>query len=470
MVSSRLRPLLALLFAFALVAAACTGDEDATTATDTGDDTTTVTPGTDDDDDDMTDDTAAPADGDQDFAGTSVSITGSERSEEEAGSLQDALNVLSERTGIDITFTGSADWESQINTQVAGGNPPDISIFPQPGKLADFARAGHIVPLPADVAAVSEENWSEDWRAYATVDDQLFATPVKSDVKSLVWFQPARFEENGYQVPESLNELLELTDQMIADGNTPWCVGIESGTATGWPFTDWVEDVVLRLHGPDVYDQWVENEIGFDDERIVEAFEWVNDLWNTPGAVYASGGSIAATSFQDNGRPLVEGQCMMHRQASFFTAFIPEGTAYADGSEGAVDVFYFPGTAEHGDPVLGGGTFAAAFRDAPEVWEVIRFMATAEYAEIRQQAQTDRLGGGLSGFLSAAQGQDPGVYQPIEQSFLQILTGADVFRFDASDMMPAEVGSGTFWSEGTSMVNGQISPQQAAERIEASWP
>jgi len=226
--------------------------------------------------------------------------------------------------------------------------------------------------------------------------------------------------------------------------------------------------MVLRQHGGDVYDQWVSNEIPFDDPQIVESMQTVVDLWSDDN-VFASGGSIAATNFGDNAQPLVDGDCYMHRQASFFAGFFPEGTAFADGSEGAVDVFYFPDI--NGDrPALTAGTYAAAFDDEPATMAVLNYMATADYAQTRQAAQTEFLEGGLSGFLSAAQGQDPGVYQPLEQSFLEILNTSELSRFDASDLMPAAVGAGTFWSEGTSLVNGDTDAGTAATRIQESWP
>jgi alpha-glucoside transport system substrate-binding protein len=196
----------------------------------------------------------------------------------------------------------------------------------------------------------------------------------------------------------------------------------------------------------------------------------VLDLW-TEDNVFASSGTIAATAFQDNGQPLVDGDCFMHRQASFYSAFIPEGTAFADGSEGAVDVFYFPDI--NGDkPVLGAGVLVAAFNERPEVHEMIAYMTSAEFAEARQVAQAGYKGGGtaLSGYLSANPNVDQSVFQPLEQSFLEILSSADIVRFDASDLMPADVGAGTFWTQGTSAVNGDVTAQEAADAIEASWP
>jgi len=449
----------ALPIAFALVAAACGGDDDSTTDT---------TDGGDGNGGDVTLVAEVPVLGD--FGGAEITVTGPERSEEEAGSLQEVLGLFGEANNINITYLGDADWEANIDVQVQGGNPPDISIFPQPGKLADFAREGAIVPLPPEVDAAVKANWPESWVEFGNVDGTQYGVPIKSDLKSLVWYQPARFAENGYEVPETFDEFVALVDQMAADGNRALCVGIESGQATGWTYTDWVEEMVLRQHGAEVYDQWVSNEIPFDDPQIVESMQTVIDLW-TPENVFASGGTIAATSFQDNGQPLVDGQCFMHRQASFFSAFIPEGTPFADGSEGAVDVFYFPDI-DGSKPVLGAGTLAAAFNDGEATMAVLQFMSTAEYAMLRQDAQYRLKGGGgaLSGFLSAAKGQNPSIYQPLEQSFLAILADSAIVRFDASDLMPAAVGAGTFWTEGTSAVNGDITVEEAATRIQASWP
>lgn len=481
MISRRIK-VLAPVLAISLVAAACgdSDDDTAEPAADTAEETGEATGGESDDTAEATaDDTgesAAPAtvpEGGElpETSEDAIIITGPERDESEAGSIQEVLGAWGAENGVEVVYLGDANWEANINVQVAGGNPPDISIFPQPGKLAEFARAGDVVPL-ADVAATATaDNWSEAWTVFGNVDGTQVGVPVKSDLKSLVWYQPARFEAAGYAVPETFDEFTALIDQMLADGGPkPLCVGIESGQATGWTYTDWVEDMVLRQHGPEVYDQWVSHEIPFNDERIVESMQTVLDLW-TEDNVYANSGTIAATAFQDNGGPLVNGDCYMHRQASFYSAFIPEGTAFADGSEDAVDVFYFPDI-DGTKPVLGAGTLAAAFNDRPEVHELLAYMATPDYAEARQKAQQALKGGGnaLSGFLSAVNGQDPSVYQPLEQSFLDILAESEIVRFDASDLMPADVGAGSFWTEGTSAVNGDITAQEAADTIEASWP
>lgn len=444
--------MLASLLSLALIAAACGSDDDETAVLE--DDPAPVT-------------TEAP---EAPLQGTTVIISGPESSDVEAGALQDALDIFGDRTGIDIQYTGARDFSDQINIQISAGNPPDIAIFPQPGKAADFARDGEILPLPARLTEIVNASWPSAWVAFGNVDGTQYSIPTKADLKSLVWYQPDRFEAEGYEVPETWGEFRALIDQMIADGHTPLCVGTESGPATGWLFTDWVEDVMLRLYTAEQYDAWVAGDLLFSSDEVRSAWTEVLDIWNAPGAVFASGGTISATPFQDNTEPLVDGTCLMHRQASFFASFFPAGTAYADGSEGAVDVFYLPAATVEDRPVLAAGTIASAFRDAPEVWAVMEYLASAEYAVERQKAQKARSGNQLSGFLSAALNQDLTYYSPLEQSFLEILNTATVARFDASDLMPAAVGAGTFWTVGTDAVNGQKSIEEATAEIDDSWP
>jgi len=410
--------------------------------------------------------------GNADLKGKEVTVFGSESSDEEAGAMQDALNVLGDQTGMKITFVGARDFEQQINSQVTGGNPPDIAIFPQPGKLRDFATSGDLKDLPDDVLATAKDNWSDSWlKFWQTADGKQVGVPVKSDLKSLVWYSPAAFKAKGYEVPKTKKDFFTLVDTMIANGDTPLCVGIESGPATGWPFTDWVEELILREKGIDFYNDWVSHKVPFNDPAVVAAFKEVSELWAKPKAVYAAGGSIAATPFGDNAQALTDGKCMMHRQANFFASFFPEGTKFGD-AEGAIDTFYFP--SDEGAPVLVAGTSAAAFRDAPEVWAVMNYYASSDYANNRQAAQLKRkgqtAGQDISGFLSAAKGADPNSYSPLEKGFLDVLATGDPAGFDASDQMPGAVGSGTFWQQATALVNGQVTPQAAADTIEASWP
>jgi alpha-glucoside transport system substrate-binding protein len=400
----------------------------------------------------------------------SVTVFGVEDSESEAGAEQAALKQFGDANGIKITYVGRRDFEQQINSQVLGGNPPDIALFPQPGKLAGFAKDGDIKEVPSDVVSAVSSQWDKSYMAFSQVDGKQMGVPLKADLKSLVWYVPSVWEQKGYQVPKTLTEFKSLVDQMIAKGDTPLCVGIESGTATGWPFTDWVEELILREQGIDYYNKWVSHEIPFNDQKVVDTFNEIagpDGIWTKDGAVFAVGGSIAATPFGDNAEPLVQGKCMMHRQANFFAANFPEGTKFGTGP-GEVSTFYFP--ADQGHPVLVGGLQAAAFRDSPEVWKVMQYLGSADYANARQKAQAALVPSGISGFLTGNNKAEASNWSQLEQGFLQTLKTADPAAFDGSDQMPAEVGSGAFWTEGTSFVNGDEDAKTATANIQAAWP
>ena len=458
--------LAAVPIALALVAGACGSDSDE--GSDEGSDTTEATEGTTAEDGSA----AAGADGEtMDFGGAEVTITGSERDDPSVIAINDALNEHFADQNLTVTFAGDADWEANINTQVQGGNPPDISFFPQPGKLADFAADEFVVPVDDAVDAAISEYWSPGLSDVVNFDGVQYGVPVKSDLKGIVFYKPALFEADGYEVPTTFDEFTALVDEMAAaDGPAPLCVGIESGTATGWMFTDWTEDMMLRLWGGDVYDQWISNEVPFDDPMVIEAMQTVKDLWADEN-VFAPGGTISATNF---GAPVAEAHaaddCYMVRHSNFFAGLYPAGTAFADPENpDAIDVFYFPDINGDG-PVLSAGNFAAAFNDDPATMAVMEYLATPEYAQTRQALQSAELEGSLSGFLSASKGQDPSVYQPLEQRFLEILTSAEFVRFDGGDLMPADVGAGSFWSDGTSLVNGDITAEEAGANIQATWP
>ncbi len=461
-----MRRLIALLLALALVAAACGGgttdDETSTTAAPGTEETTTTEAM---EEEPMEEEPME----DVSLEGTTVTVFSSEDGVDEATGIQRALDVFAEENGMSITHTGARDFSDQINAQAVGGNPPDIAMFPQPGKVLDFAAQGFLLPLSAEVDAAVRPQWPAGTLETYSYEGDAYAVQVKTDYKSIVWYNTQVFEDGGYEIPTTLDELVALSNTMIADGQTPWCIGIESGPATGWVFTDWMEDMLLRVEGPEAYDQWTSNELKFDDPRVIAIGNTILDIWNAPGNTYAAGGSIAATAHSaDNGQPLADGTCAMVRQASFFAAFLPEGTPV--GEDGQVNTFYFPNVDTNSKPVLTAGNAAAAFRDAPEVWAVMEYLGSARYAEERQKAQREIKGGDASGFLTANTEVDLSLWNDLEASFIRELATADPARFDGADLMPAAVGSGAFWTEGTSAVNGDKTVEEAFAAIQAAWP
>jgi alpha-glucoside transport system substrate-binding protein len=382
----------------------------------------------------------------------------------EADLLQESWKQFSDCTGIEIDFEGSREFEAQLPVKVDGGNAPDIAIIPQPGMLKRFADAGKLKGLSADTKAMAEQNYPADWLKYATVNGTLYGVPMDSNVKSFVWYSPKTFKDKGYQIPTTWDELIALSDKIAASGEKPWCAGIESGDATGWPATDWIEDLMLRTQTPEVYDQWTTHQIPFNDPKVAAALDRAGSILKNPK--YVNGGygdvkSIATTSFGEGGLTITQGKCTLHRQASFYANQWPKGTKIAE--DGDVFAFYFPAVdPAKGKPVLGGGQFTAAFADRPEVQAVQTYLASGDYSNTRAK---------LGNWISANNKLDiANVANPIDKLSVQVMQDkSSVFRFDGSDLMPAAVGSGTFWKGMVEWINGKDTASTLAG-IESSWP
>ncbi|WP_421726606.1 ABC transporter substrate-binding protein [Bauldia sp.] len=381
--------------------------------------------------------------------------------------VESMLAYFETATGADIQYAGSDSFETQIVIDTQAGSPPNIAVFPQPGLAADLASKDDLVELSDETEAWLEANYAagESWvdlSSYADEngDVELFAFPYKADLKSMVWYVPENFEDAGYEIPETMEELKALTQQIVDDGGVPWCIGIGSGGATGWPATDWVEDLMLRTQPPEVYDQWVTNEIPFNDPRVVEAIEEFG--WFAKNEDFVDGGveSVASIDFRDSPRGLFSSppRCYMHRQASFISSFFPEGTELGADA----DFFYFPAyeSKDLGQPVLGAGTLFAITEDSEAARVFIDWLKTPIAHEV-WMAQ--------SGLLTAHKGANPEAYanDPLRRQG-KILLDATTFRFDGSDLMPGSVGAGSFWTGMVNFIGGE-SAEDVAKANQDQW-
>ena len=405
-------------------------------------------------------------DGAPDLSGQSVTISGPWLAPED-GFFDNMIAYFEEATGADVTYVGSDSFEQQIVIDAEAGAAPNIAVFPQPGLAADLAARGLLTPLPAGMGDWVANNYGAgsswvDLGTYADASgaDQLFGFFYNVNVKSLVWYNPENFEDAGYDIPTTMEELRALTDQIVAEGETPWCIGLGSGAATGWPATDWVEDIMLRTQPADVYDAWTSNEMAFNDPRVVAAIEEFGWFARDDAKVSGGAGAVASTDFRDSPKGLFSSppQCYMHRQASFVPAFFPEDVEFGVDA----DFFYFPSyeSKDLGNPVLGGGTLMAITNASDATSEFMNFLQLPIAHEI-MMAQT--------GFLTPHKGVNLDAYlNDTLRKQGQILIDATTFRFDGSDLMPGGVGAGTFW---TGMVDytGGKDAQTVADEIQASW-
>lgn len=380
---------------------------------------------------------------------------------------ESVIDYFEAATGAVVDYTGSDSFEQQIVIDTEAGSPPNVAVFPQPGLAANLATKGLLVPLDDETKQWVTDNYAagSSWVSLGTFPNQkgeadFFGFFYKADLKSLVWYVPENFEDGGYEVPETMEELKDLTRQIVADGGTPWCIGLGSGAATGWPATDWVEDMMLRTQPPEKYDAWVANDLKFNDPAVVAAIEEFGWFAKNDAFVSGGAGAVASTDFRDSPKGMFTSppKCYMHRQASFIPSFFPEGTELGEDA----DFFYFPAYEgkELGKPVLGAGTVFTITKDSKAARAFIDFLKTPIAHEI-WMAQ--------SGLLTAHKGVNPEAYaNDALRKQGEILLNATTFRFDGSDLMPGKIGAGAFWTGMVDYAGGEDA-KAVADSIQNTW-
>lgn len=401
------------------------------------------------------------ADGDKEV--TILGVPGGD----EAKGLLASLKSFEEKSGIDIKYTSDRDFETTIKTRVSAGDTPDIGLFPAPGSLLEMAKEGVIQPIDTFLDYDElDRSLIPGFLEAVRLNGRVYGAPIKMAAKGLVWYPKSAYEKAGYSTdPKTTDDLAQITNKIKASGVSPWCMAWGSDQATGWVGTDWIEDYVLRMYGPDVYDDWVAHRIPFNDPKIVKAFDAFGKIAKAPGQVYGGATGVLNTPFADAMNPaFVAGgpKCMLMHQADFAATFLP-APVKAD-LDNQVGLFVFPpvpgGFA--GRAIVGAGDNAALFNgNDPDAIKVMKFLTSKEFG--KEWAQ---LGGWLSPHRDFDQSNYP---NETTKRIAQIASTADVLRFDGSDLMPKAVGSGTFWTGMVEWLQGKSS-QQVTTEIENSWP
>ena len=395
------------------------------------------------------------------FDGTEVTVDGPFADADEV-KFNKSMDAFEEATGITVNYIGNKEFEGSISIRVDAGDAPDIADFPQPGLLKNFVRTGKIVD-PTEFISMDwlQEQYNQSWLDMAEMEGQVAGVWHRFNGKSLVWYPKEEWDAAGYEIPETWDEMIALMDTIVSDGDTPWCIGIESGAATGWPATDWMEEVMLRTTSLENYDKWTTGELPFESPEVKNAAETLAEIWFNDDYVYGGRNAIVSTNFGDAPAPMFEDPpgCWLHKQGNFITSFFPEG------AEAGVDYdfFYLPPIDEqYGKPFLVAGDIMAMFNDRPEV------RALMEYFTVPQSASGFLEAGGA---LAAHQTATPDMYGvALERGIAELVNEATSFRFDGSDLMPGEVGGGSFWKGMTDWVSGAADLDTVLAEIDESWP
>jgi alpha-glucoside transport system substrate-binding protein len=386
----------------------------------------------------------------------------------QAEGFQAELTAFGAANGIKITYTTLASYDTDIRVKVKAGQAPNIGMWPQPGGLLEYSSV--LEPIDGlksvDLAGI-KKTLVPGWANLATKGGKTYGLPVSANVKSLVWYNPANFKAAGLTVPKTDADLTKLADTIKSKKlGYPWCIGIESGGATGWAATDWMEEYVLRYGGEAQYTAWWKGKLAWSSPTVQKAAKKLADVALTAGNVNGGGKAIAATNFGTTAALFAKdkNKCFMMRQGSFITDFFPDAikAEYKANNFTNVGVFKLPAPAGTTDAVLGGGDLAAAFDDKAATQKVLNFILS------------DKLGQGAMlskypSYLSAHKTfPSAGYANPITKNIAGILSSAKLFGFDGSDLAPAIVNA-TEWKELTNWISGKKTQKQAFDAIDASW-
>jgi len=341
-------------------------------------------------------------------------------------------SVWEQDTGDTVDWEGSQNLSADLEADLAAGKPPDVAILPNPGLLHQLAEDGSLVPLNSvlDMDRVTKE-YAPAWIDLGSDDGKLYGIAYKVSSKSTIWYDPAAFKADGYAVPRTWDDMIELADSMVADDRTPFSVVAPAGPALGWALTDWVSQIVLNACGPDHYDKWIAAEIPWTDACIKRSFERFGEIAHSPGYLRGGTAGILSTSDSDGTYPMYTDPptAYMYYMASFAQAFI--ASKYPDLSPGEdYDAFTFPTIdPTHAGTVMVGADIVVMLTDAPAARSFMTYLAGA-----RAQQEWVKLGG----FTSVNRNVSLDTYaDPVARGIAEQLTDATTTRFGAGDLMPA---------------------------------
>jgi alpha-glucoside transport system substrate-binding protein len=385
--------------------------------------------------------------------------------EQETG-FQAEVDAWAKENDVNVEYSQTGNFNQLINTRVQGNDAPDVALFPQPGIMTDLAGEGLLADLSDVVDKADLDVMIPGALDTGQVDGTQYAIPMSINVKSIVFYPKQAFDAAGYAAPTTYDELVALSDEIQAAGTTPWCYGIESEAATGWPATDWVENLMLIDYGSETYNKWVKHEIPFNDPQVLKVLDQKEALLLADGRTNGGRQSIASSNFNTAANPMFDEPpgCFMYRQGNFVATpgnFPDDVIADIDNTVG---VFPMPGKTAEDKPVLGGGDLAGIFsQDNESAQKLVKFLASPEF--------------GTNGYaengtwFSARTDFDTSLYaNEVMRSIGDIAYQSTEFVFDGSDQMPGEVGSGSFWREMTAWISGGTDAKTALDNIEASWP
>lgn len=354
------------------------------------------------------------------------------------GTEQDSFKAVvapfTQQTGITVNVESTRDLDAVLTTRIRGNNPPDIAILPNPAKMQQLASQKKLIALDSFVDMNQiKSDYAKAWVDLGSYNGKLYALFYKAANKGTVWYNPKQFQNNGYTIPQSWDDMISLSDKIASSNKYPWSMGVASGAASGWPATDWLAEIYLNQSGPDSYDKLVAHQVAWTDASVKSAFQMYGKIVSSKHYINGAPQSVLATGFQEatylpyNNPP----GAYMYYLGDFAAGFI---TAQFPSLQPQTDFAFFPFptiNSQYQGGVTGGADVVVAMRDNNGVRDLVKYLATAKAQEIWVKR---------GGFTSVNKSVDPSAYpNAVAKASALMMTAANTFRFGAGDLMPPQV-------------------------------
>jgi maltose-binding protein MalE len=355
---------------------------------------------------------------------------------------------------VTVKYKSAKDPGQALSTSVQGGNPPDIAALPSPGLMKGFVDQGALKPIDFAKATIAK-NYSADWLKFGTVNGKLYGIFFKGANKSTVWYNVHAFSDAGVEPPKEWSVLIKDAGTISSSGTPAYSVG----GADGWTLTDLFENLYIRSAGPAKYDQLSDHKIAWTDPSVKTALhDMAQVIGDTKNIAGGTSGALQ-TNFPDSVTAVFTNP---PKAAMIFEGdFVPGVVAGQSKAKPKTDynVFAFPAVnGQGGDYVVGGGDVVVMFKDNPAARALVRYLATPEAAAIWAKR---------GGFSSPNKNVDPSVYpDDITRTTATALANASTFRFDMSDLAPAEFGGDAEFTDLQSFLKNPTNVDGTAAKLE----
>ena len=370
--------------------------------------------------------------------GGAVSVLATWGGDEQASFLA-MVKPWEDQSGAKVNYEGTRDLNAVLATRVKAGNPPDLAGLPGPGQMAQFAKDGKLVDLSGvlDMNAMKQQ-YANSWLQLSQADGKQVGIFIKAALKGTMWYDPKVFQQANYTIPKTWDDLIKLSDQIASSGKTPWSVGLESGSASGWPAADMVDDIVLRQAGPTVYDSWYQGKQKWTSPEIKKAWQTWGQIVGNPKMIYGGKQYALSTNFGKAADPLFTSPpgAFLHYQATFITTFIQQDNPTVKPIDD-YNFFFFPTIdPQYSGAAEGSGDLFGMFKKTDQSASLIQWLTTSD-----AQSIWVKRGGALSPNKKVALTDYP---DEISKNSAQLLANATLVRFGADDLMPTAMEN-AFW-------------------------